>query len=91
MYTELKFKRIFIDSFDVAEKLITSQAHLKKDLGLDSLDVMEVILHIEKAFNIEVSDEDVTNMTTFGDMVTCVQRYGDKAYGRDMTGTNKVN
>lgn len=42
------------------------------DLGLDSLDKMELIGHIEKEFNIVFSDDQIMSMRTVGDMVRYV-------------------
>lgn len=73
MDTESKMKRILIDKFQVAEDLITNEAEFKKDLGLDSLDVIELVIELENAFNIHITDEDAASILTFGAAVTCVR------------------
>ena len=58
----------------VAEQLgvdlgeVTPNASILDDLGADSLDVVELMMAIEEAFDIEVPDEDVERMRTIGDM-----------------------
>ena len=51
---------------DVAE--VTPDASILDDLGADSLDVVELVLSLEDAFDIEVSDEEVEGMRTIGDI-----------------------
>lgn len=44
------------------------------DYGMDSLDVIELIMDCEEVFNIEVSDEDAENCKTVGDIYTLAER-----------------
>ena len=61
----------------VAEQLgveradVTKDASILDDLGADSLDVVELVMILEEAFNIEVPDDAVEEMRTIGD----VQRF----------------
>jgi acyl carrier protein len=73
MEVESDMKQILINRFQIAKDVITSEAEFKKDLGLDSLDVMELVIELENAFNIHIADEDAASILTFGDAVTCVQ------------------
>jgi acyl carrier protein len=54
---------------DAAELL--PEASILDDLGADSLDVVELVMALEEAFDIEVPDADVEAMRTLGD----VERY----------------
>jgi acyl carrier protein len=54
---------------DAAE--LSSESNILEDLGADSLDVVELVMAIEEAFDIEVPDEDAETMRTLGD----VERY----------------
>ena len=51
---------------DVAE--VTPDASILDDLGADSLDVVELVMSLEDAFDIEVPDEEVEGMRTIGDI-----------------------
>jgi acyl carrier protein len=53
---------------------VTPDASILDDLGADSLDVVELVMALEDAFDIEVPDEDVEEMRTIGDM----ERYVSK-------------
>ena len=56
-------------------KLIDS-ASLHKDLSIDSLDLMEILLEAEKAFNIKIEDEDAERLETIGDICSLVLNGG---------------
>ena len=53
---------------------LTSETKITDDLGLDSLDIVEIGLRIEKAFDIEVSDDDLETVTTVGDLVELIEK-----------------
>ena len=57
---------------DLAE--ITPEASILDDLGADSLDVVELVMSLEDAFDIEVPDEEVEGMRTIGDIQQYVHR-----------------
>ena len=54
---------------------ITDDTNLTSDCGFDSLDFVEIMLHIEQEFNIRIPDEEATNMKTFGDAVKIIMKY----------------
>jgi acyl carrier protein len=51
---------------------IVTDARILDDLGADSLDVVELVMALEEAFDIEVPDEDVEGMLTIGDVESYV-------------------
>ena len=44
-----------------------------KDLGADSLDVVEMLMSLEEEFNITVPEEDAVNIKTVGDIVKLIE------------------
>ena len=50
-------------------------SHLKQNLGLDSLDVVELTVTVEKFFNIELSDAKADQLETVSDLVNIVVDY----------------
>lgn len=62
-----KIKAIIIEQFDVSPESITETMDLQKDLEADSISMMEFVLAIEEAFDIEVSDEDAEKIHTIGE------------------------
>ena len=63
-----------VDFLGVDEAKITSEAKLKEDLGIDSLDAVELAMAIEEAFDIKIDDEDLKKLITVQDIVNCVEK-----------------
>jgi acyl carrier protein len=58
---------------DVKDKdSLTLETNLR-DLGIDSLELLDFILEIEDKFNIEIDDDALIQMSTIGDVVNAVQ------------------
>lgn len=53
-----------LKEFGVPESAITEQTHFSRDLGLDSLDTVDLVMQLEKAFGIRIPDEDYPKLTT---------------------------
>lgn len=52
---------------------LVREARLVEDLGLDSLDAVELAISVERKFDIEVPEEELTKLKTVGDMVALVE------------------
>jgi acyl carrier protein len=55
-----------------AEQLVP-EARLVEDLGLDSLDAVELAISVERKFDIEVPEEELAKLKTVADMVALVE------------------
>ena len=64
-----KIKDIIVEQLDVEEDAVTMEASITEDLGADSLDVVDLVMSIEESFDVEIPDEEVENIKTFGDIV----------------------
>jgi NADH dehydrogenase (ubiquinone) 1 alpha/beta subcomplex 1 len=53
----------------LAANKISGQSHFTNDLGLDSLDTVEVVMAIEEEFSIEIPDKDADEIRTVGDAI----------------------
>ena len=53
---------------------VVPEARILDDLGADSLDVVELVMALEDAFDIEVPDEDVEGLLTVGDVAAYVSQ-----------------
>ena len=47
--------------------------HLREDLGLDSMAVIEMLYRIEEVFNLQIPDQDLVGLTTVGHVITYVE------------------
>ena len=74
---ETKVRNILAEQLGVDLGEVTPDARILDDLGADSLDVVEMVMSIEEAFDIEVPDEDVEDLRTVSD----VERYVTRAVG----------
>ncbi len=68
MDIQAKVKEIIMDKLGVEESQITPEASFINDLGADSLDIVELIMAFEQAFNIQIPDEDSEKIQNVGDV-----------------------
>lgn len=64
-----KLKEIVVDVLNVGEEDIKMETTFVDDLGADSLDIFQIIMGIEEAFDIEIENEDAEKIVTVGDAV----------------------
>lgn len=64
-----KVKEIVVNKLGVDEGQVTPEASFINDLGADSLDTVELVMEFEKAFSIQIPDEDAEKISTVGDAV----------------------
>ena len=53
---------------------ITDSHHLRDDLGLDSVAIIELLFKIEETFNIQIPDQDLPTLSTVGSVAAYVQQ-----------------
>ena len=68
-----RIKTMIVEELNVPEEKVTMEARLAEDLGADSIDAVELIMNIEDAFDIQVSDEEAQNIKTVGDLVKYIE------------------
>ena len=71
-----KVKEIIVNKLGVDEAQITDAASFTNDLGADSLDTVELVMEFEKAFNIQIPDEDAEKIASVGDVVNYLKSKG---------------
>jgi acyl carrier protein len=70
---EAKVKEIIVNKLGVDEAQVTTEASFTNDLGADSLDTVELVMEFEKAFNLQIPDEDAEKISTVGDAVKYIK------------------
>ena len=61
---EEKVKAFLIDDLEIDEEKIAPEAKLKDDLGIDSLDFVDIVVIVEKNFGFKIKPEEMAGGTT---------------------------
>ena len=69
-----KIKEIIVDHNDFEAEQVTDSADFKADLGIDSLDNVELFMEIEKEFGITIPADEAEKAHTLNDCVEIVER-----------------
>jgi acyl carrier protein len=72
MSTFEKVRNMLVYKLGVAEDKITPDSEIIKDLGADSLDLVEMLLSLEENFGVTVSDEQTETIKTVKDIVDII-------------------
>ena len=70
-----KVKEIVAESLNVEESTLSETTPFKEDLGADSLDLFEMVMAFEEAFEVEIPSEDLEQITTVGDVVKYIESH----------------
>ena len=70
-----KVAAILAEQLDAEEDAITLDTSLVDDLGADSLDVVDLVMTLEDEFDMEIPDEDITEVRTVGDVVKYLEEH----------------
>ena len=69
-----KSKEFLASEFEVDENLITPESPLKETLGLDSLDLVDVVVLIEQNFGVTLTGPDFVGVVSFDDFYTMLEK-----------------
>lgn len=67
-------RKILESHFLIRVGYLNPRAELSRDLGMNSYELMEMLLYVEDQFHIEVKNDEAVKIKTVGDLVYCVQR-----------------
>ena len=70
-----RIKNLIIEKLDVPESGLTNEASFVKDLGVDSLDLLELLMEVEKEFEINIKDEEMESITTVGALIEYISNH----------------
>ena len=61
--------KVFEESFEIEKEKLTPEAHIFTDLGLDSLDIVDLVAALQKSFGVNIRNEErVRNIRTLQDI-----------------------
>ena len=64
---------IVVDKLGVEESQVTREANFTSDLGADSLDTVELIMELEKEFNLQIPDDQAEKIATVGAAIDYIE------------------
>lgn len=65
--------QIMVDEFEVDPEDITAEALLGEDLGMDSLDGVDLVVALEKTFSCRIPEDEARSIKTMGDIYSRVE------------------
>lgn len=68
-----KLKSLFVEELQIDAADITMDAELIKDLGINSIELADLVMLCEEKFDIEIDDEDIHKFVTVGDVVNYLE------------------
>lgn len=72
---ERKVKRIIIDKLGLNEKDYSEDSSFREDWGLDSLDLVDIIMECERQFNLSITDDAVGKMNCPKDLIKYIREH----------------
>ena len=69
-----RVKQIIVEQLGVDEAEVTDTASFVDDLKADSLDIVELVMAFEEAFNIEIPDEDAEKITSVKEAIEYIEK-----------------
>lgn len=69
-----KVKEIVAESLGVEAEKITAESSFQKDLGADSLDLMDMVMALEDEYGVEIPTDDLGQLVTVGDVVKYIEK-----------------
>lgn len=68
-----KVKQIIVEQLGVDEGQVDSTASFVDDLGADSLDIVELVMAFEEAFDLDIPDEEAEKIRTVNDAIVYIE------------------
>lgn len=71
---EEKVRDFLIEDLEMDEEKIKPEARLKEDIGVDSLDFVDIVVIVEKKFGFKIKTEEMANVKTFNDFCDYIEK-----------------
>lgn len=69
------FKNLLVDELQVDEASITLDAELSADLGINSIELADLVMLCEDKFDLSIDDDDIHKFITVGDVVSYLESH----------------
>ena len=78
MATDLeRIRKVICEYANVAPESITEETNIRTDLGLNSLELVNMAVAIEDEFETEIPDREALGIETIGDAIALIKKYED--------------
>jgi acyl carrier protein len=77
-----KTNTVFEESFEIEKERLVPEAHIFTDLGLDSLDIVDLIVALQSSFGVKIRNEEkVRDIRTLQDLYTFISAIKQEGKG----------
>ena len=76
MNTLEKVQELIAKQLNIPVDTVTIDKEIVKDLGADSLDVVELLMNLEEEYSVSIPDDEAIKIKTVGDIVTAINNIG---------------
>ena len=70
-----KTKEMIANQLSISVEEVSEEKEIVKDLGADSLDIVEMLMTLEEEYNITIPDEETVDIKTVGDIANVLGKY----------------
>ncbi len=70
-----RVKQLIAEQMDIDESKLSPNSDIIKDLGADSLDIVEMLMNLEEEWGLVIDDEDVPKLHTIKDVVDYIESH----------------
>ena len=71
---EEKVKAFLLDDLEIDEDKIYDEAKLKDDMGIDSLDFVDIVVIVEKNFGFKIKPEEMVGIATLSEFCDYIEK-----------------
>ena len=72
-----KLRKIICEFVDIEPENITPETNIRRDLGLNSMELVNLAVEIEEEFDLEIPDREASNLETVADAMRVIKEYMD--------------
>ncbi|MBR3817426.1 MAG: acyl carrier protein [Clostridia bacterium] len=72
-----KIREVICRFVDIDPNTLTEDTNIRSELGLNSLELINIAVAIEDEFDVEIPDREVGNIETLGDAIAIIEKYMD--------------
>ena len=70
---ERKVKAFLIDEFEIDEEKVFDDARLKEDMGIDSLDFIDIVVIVKDVFGFKITPEEMSGVSTLSEFCDYIE------------------